>query len=184
MQDTKVEWGYLGKGATGVMTMWLGRACPMVIKHVHPGMRQIWVQIPSSTKFQLYNPMLVNFSLMPFFTLSLSKFLFHSYCQDLAQWLLRAPQFHKFWICRHYLKISICKSCIWVPNRFIIVFTAQTVGLVPLLSLKQLLHVHTCSFPSILSFLMWICQTLLIILKSFPEGFLLLHCLTFYIDSA
>ena len=48
MQDTKVEWGYLGKGATGVMTMWLGRACPMVIKHVHPGMRQIWVQIPSS----------------------------------------------------------------------------------------------------------------------------------------
>ena len=62
MQDTKVEWGYLGKGATGVMTMWLGRACPMVIKHVHPGMRQIWVQIPSSTKFQLYNPMLVNFS--------------------------------------------------------------------------------------------------------------------------
>ena len=62
MQDTKVEWGYLGKGATGVMTMQLGRACPMVITDVHPGMRQIWVKIPSSTKFQLYNPMLVNFS--------------------------------------------------------------------------------------------------------------------------
>ena len=62
MQDTKVEWGYLGKGATGFMTLWLGSAFPMVIKHVHPGMRQIWVQIPSSTKFQLYNPMLVNFS--------------------------------------------------------------------------------------------------------------------------
>ena len=62
MQDTKVEWGYLGKGATRVMTMWLERACPMVIKLMHPGMRQIWVQIPVQLNFQLYNPMLVNFS--------------------------------------------------------------------------------------------------------------------------
>lgn len=96
-------------------------------------------------------PVPVNLSLMPFFTLSLSKCLSHSDCRIWLSDCLGLLSSIGFW---HYLKISLCKSCIWAASRFIIIVTAQTVRPVPLLSLKQLLHFHPCSFPSILSFLM------------------------------
>lgn len=58
VQDTRVEWEHLGEGASGGLTEWLGRACPMVVEHTRSGIRNEFksqfCQVPAMSSWASY----------------------------------------------------------------------------------------------------------------------------------